>query len=51
MNLLEEEFPDHKPLMPTRGTPERARADILMKLEREYLMMLEIGHGNVYLLK
>jgi glutathione S-transferase len=36
MNLLEETFPDTKPLMPAKGTPERARADVLMRLERRF---------------
>lgn len=39
MSLLEDEFgPDKgfKALMPARGTPERARADALMRLEREW---------------
>ena len=39
MSLLEDEFgPDKgfKALMPARGTPERARADALMRLEREF---------------
>lgn len=34
MNLLEEAFPDHTPLMPPAGSPQRARADALMRLER-----------------
>ncbi|KAG2493053.1 hypothetical protein HYH03_008716 [Edaphochlamys debaryana] len=34
MALLEASFPDHKPLMPPQGTPQRARADSLMRLER-----------------
>ena len=36
MALLEEEFPEHRPLMPVKGTQERARADGLMRLEREW---------------
>lgn len=36
MNLLESEFPEHKPLMPAAGTPQRARADSLMRLERRF---------------
>lgn len=36
MALLEAQFPDHKPLMPPTGTPERARADSLMRLERRF---------------
>ncbi|PNW88790.1 hypothetical protein CHLRE_01g044700v5 [Chlamydomonas reinhardtii] len=36
MNLLEQAFPDNKPLMPPQGTPERARADQLMRLERRF---------------
>jgi glutathione S-transferase len=36
MALLEDAFPDHKPLMPPAGTPERARADALMRLERRF---------------
>lgn len=35
MNLLEELFPD-RPLMPPKGTAERARADQLMRLERQF---------------
>jgi len=35
MELLEREFPDNKPLMPRAGSPERARADQLMRLERK----------------
>eukprot|EP00798_Chlamydomonas_sp_ICE-L_P023466 gene23465-17292_t len=41
MNLLEDQFPDNNPLMPpagtperTHGTPERNRAEQLMRLER-----------------
>ncbi|PNG99376.1 Glutathione S-transferase DHAR2, partial [Tetrabaena socialis] len=34
MSLLEEQFPNHNPLMPPAGTPARARADGLMRLER-----------------
>ena len=34
MRLLEEEFPDSAPLMPTVGSKERGRADALMRLER-----------------
>ncbi|KAL6754402.1 glutathione S-transferase [Haematococcus lacustris] len=34
MQLLEEAFPDHTPLMPPRGTPSRMRAEQLMRLER-----------------
>ncbi|KXZ55141.1 hypothetical protein GPECTOR_3g291 [Gonium pectorale] len=34
MQLLEDTFPDHKPLMPPAGTPARQRADGLMRLER-----------------
>eukprot|EP00775_Hariotina_reticulata_P005445 gene5445-5679_t len=36
MNLLEETFPDHKPLMPPKGTAQRQRADQLMRLERRF---------------
>eukprot|EP00877_Chromochloris_zofingiensis_P005299 jgi/Chrzof1/14770/Cz09g15160.t1 len=36
MSLLEERFPDNKPLMPSPGTPDRARADGLMRLERRF---------------
>jgi glutathione S-transferase len=36
MQLLEDMFPDNKPLMPKRGTPERSHAEMLMKLERRY---------------
>ena len=34
MRLLEEEFPDSAPLMPAASSPERGRADALMRLER-----------------
>lgn len=34
MSLLEDTFPDHKPLMPPKGTPARQRAEALMQLER-----------------
>lgn len=34
MHTLEEAFPDHKPLLPPAGTPERQRAEQLMRLER-----------------
>lgn len=36
MNLLEEAFPDHQPLMPPAGSPQRSRADQLMRLERRF---------------
>lgn len=36
MQLLEEAFPDNKPLMPPKGTPQRDRADALMRLERRF---------------
>ncbi|KAG1673093.1 hypothetical protein FOA52_013163 [Chlamydomonas sp. UWO 241] len=36
MNLLEDEFPDNKPLMPPAGSPDRPRADMLMRLERQF---------------
>eukprot|EP00955_Chlamydomonas_euryale_P038051 350975-Chlamydomonas_euryale.AAC.2 len=36
MNLLEEAFPNHKPLMPPAGDPQRPRADLLMRLERQF---------------
>eukprot|EP00882_Tetradesmus_deserticola_P012311 GHRQ01013047.1.p1 GENE.GHRQ01013047.1~~GHRQ01013047.1.p1 ORF type:complete len:320 (+),score=109.31 GHRQ01013047.1:150-1109(+) len=36
MALLEEQFPDHKPLMPAAGSPQRPRADQLMRLERRF---------------
>lgn len=39
MNLLEEEFTakdGFKELMPPKGTPERVRADALMRLERQF---------------
>lgn len=50
MSLLEDEFgPDKgfKALMPARGTPERARADALMRLEREWWggAWVMRGHG------
>lgn len=35
MNILDETFPEI-PLMPKKGTPERARADQLMRLERRF---------------
>ena len=34
MRLLEQEFPENSPLMPAPGSPERQRADALMRLER-----------------
>ena len=34
MQLLEEEFPDYRPLLPPEGTAERGRAEALMVLER-----------------
>eukprot|EP00879_Flechtneria_rotunda_P013937 GHRR01014556.1.p1 GENE.GHRR01014556.1~~GHRR01014556.1.p1 ORF type:complete len:360 (+),score=94.86 GHRR01014556.1:732-1811(+) len=36
MSLLEQAFPDNKPLMPSAGSPQRARADNLMRLERRF---------------
>lgn len=36
MALLEEQFPDHKPLMPAANSPQRPRADQLMRLERRF---------------
>ena len=36
MNLLEESFPQHRPLLPPAGTSARARADGLMRLERRF---------------
>lgn len=36
MNLLEDAFPEHKPLMPPAGSQQRARADALMRLERRW---------------
>ncbi len=33
-DLLEDEFPDNKPLLPPKGTALRAKADILFRLER-----------------
>ncbi|GAX77176.1 hypothetical protein CEUSTIGMA_g4621.t1 [Chlamydomonas eustigma] len=36
MSLLEEKFPEHRPLMPPKGTRERLRAEALMKLERQF---------------
>lgn len=32
--VLEDAFPDNKPLLPPEGTPLRAKADILFRLER-----------------
>ena len=34
MAALEAEFPDKRPLMPPRGTPQRQRAEGLLRLER-----------------
>ncbi|KAK9819179.1 hypothetical protein WJX81_001160 [Elliptochloris bilobata] len=34
MSLLEERFPEHKPLLPPAGSREAARADLLLRLER-----------------
>lgn len=34
MQLIEDEFPNHQPLLPRAGTADRARADGLMRLER-----------------
>ncbi len=34
MRILEEAFPDNKPLLPPKGSKERQRADSLMRLER-----------------
>jgi hypothetical protein len=36
MALLEEQFPGHKPLMPAADSPQRPRADQLMRLERRF---------------
>jgi glutathione S-transferase len=36
MFLLEDTFPDHKPLLPPAGSPQRARAEQLMRLERRF---------------
>jgi glutathione S-transferase len=36
MALLEEQFPNHKPLMPAADSPQRPRADQLMRLERRF---------------
>lgn len=36
MQLLEDTFPDQKPLMPPPGSEQRARADALMRLERRF---------------
>lgn len=33
--LLEEEFPDNKPLLPPQGSPLRQTADRLFRLERQ----------------
>lgn len=33
--LLEESFPEHNPLLPPQGDPERKAAEVLMKLERQ----------------
>jgi glutathione S-transferase len=46
MNLLEDAFPDHKPLMPPKGSGARRRADALMRLERRFFSAwLEVGAG------
>lgn len=34
MRILEEAFPENKPLLPPKGSQERQRADNLMRLER-----------------
>ncbi|MEW5302529.1 MAG: hypothetical protein WDW36_005306 [Sanguina aurantia] len=34
MQLLEDSFPEHTPLMPLRGSPQRQRAEALLRLER-----------------
>ncbi|KAK9905873.1 hypothetical protein WJX75_007986 [Coccomyxa subellipsoidea] len=34
MRILEEAFPDHNPLLPSKGSKDRQRADSLMRLER-----------------
>jgi glutathione S-transferase len=36
LQLLEEAFPDHKPLYPKQGGPQRGLADQLMRLERRF---------------
>eukprot|EP00878_Enallax_costatus_P017108 GHUV01017963.1.p1 GENE.GHUV01017963.1~~GHUV01017963.1.p1 ORF type:complete len:518 (+),score=110.16 GHUV01017963.1:223-1554(+) len=36
MNLLEEMYPNNTPLMPPKGSPQRTRADNLMRLERRF---------------
>ena len=36
MQLLEDSFPDHSPLLPPKGAPQRDRADALMRLERRF---------------
>ena len=35
MQILEDQFPDHKPMLPPVGSQERARADLLFRLERQ----------------
>lgn len=35
MQILEDTFPDHKPLLPPPGSEGRARADLLFRLERQ----------------
>ena len=35
MKAIEERFPDSNPLLPAKGTPERQRAEILMRFERQ----------------
>lgn len=36
MFLLEDAFPDHKPLLPPADSPQRNRAEQLMRLERRF---------------
>ena len=35
MAMLEEKFPDYTPLLPSDSSPDRRRADQLMRLERQ----------------
>ncbi|CAL8471991.1 g11533 [Coccomyxa elongata] len=50
MRILEEAFPDKKPLLPPKGTKERQRADSLMRLERrlfsDWLSWLTTSWGH-----
>ncbi len=45
MALLEDSFPDDKPLLPARGTQGRSRAEALMRLERRFFRWA-CSHGH-----